>query len=63
MLTFLIARAVIGLLMRRVLAKVLAGTSNSLLLLASLLVGLSMLDLPERCRPVRAVLPVSPLVH
>ncbi len=60
-LTFVIARAVIGLLMRRVqrwsehdgamsqvLAKVLAGTSNSLLLLASLLVGLSMLDLPER---------------
>lgn len=30
------------------LAKVLAGTSNFLLLLASLLVGLSMLDLPER---------------
>lgn len=60
-LTFVVARAVIGLLMRRVqrwsehdgamsqvLAKVLAGTSNSLLLLASLLVGLSMLDLPER---------------
>ncbi|MFG0553429.1 mechanosensitive ion channel family protein [Pseudomonas sp. yb_9] len=56
-LTFLGTRAAIGFLLRRVrhdgalsqvLAKVLAGTSNLLLLLASLLVGLSMLDLPER---------------
>ncbi|MBR7521998.1 MULTISPECIES: mechanosensitive ion channel family protein [Pseudomonas] len=59
--TFLVARAAISFLLHRirrwaehdgvlshVLAKVLAGTSNSLLLLASLLVGLSMLDLPER---------------
>jgi len=59
--TFLIARAAISFVLRRVrrwsehdgvlsqvLAKVLAGTSNFLLLLASLLVGLSMLDLPER---------------
>jgi uncharacterized membrane protein len=62
-LTFLIARAVIGLLMRRVqrwsehdgamsqvLAKVLAGTSNSLLLLASLLV--------YPARPLKAVEPI-----
>ena len=61
LLTFVIARAAIGLLLRRVqrwsehdgamsqvMAKVLAGTSNGLLLLASLLVGLGMLDLPER---------------
>ncbi len=60
-LTFLVARAAISFVLRRVrrwsehdgvlsqvLAKVLAGTSNFLLLLASLLVGLSMLDLPER---------------
>lgn len=60
-LTFLIARAAISFLLRRVqrwsehdgvfsqvMAKVLAGTSNFLLFLASLLVGLSMLDLPER---------------
>lgn len=59
--TFLVARAAISFVLRRVrrwsehdgvlsqvLAKVLAGTSNFLLLLASLLVGLSMLDLPER---------------
>ncbi|WP_442513997.1 mechanosensitive ion channel family protein [Pseudomonas promysalinigenes] len=55
--TFTVARAAIGFMRRRVestgmlsqvLAKVLAGTSNLLLLLASLLVGLSMLDLPER---------------
>ncbi|QHG65646.1 mechanosensitive ion channel family protein [Pseudomonas putida] len=59
--TFLVARAAIGFLLHRirrwsehdgvfsqVLAKVLSGTSNCLLLLASLLVGLSMLDLPER---------------
>lgn len=59
--TFLVARATISSVLRRVrrwsehdgalsqvLAKVLAGTSNFLLLLASLLVGLSMLDLPER---------------
>ena len=58
---FLVARAAISFLMRRVrrwsehegplsqiMAKVLSGTSNVLLLLASLLVGLSMLDLPER---------------
>ncbi|PWQ88259.1 mechanosensitive ion channel protein MscS, partial [Enterococcus faecium] len=32
----------------QIMAKVLSGTSNVLLLLASLLVGLSMLDLPER---------------
>lgn len=60
-LVFLVARAAISFLMRRVrrwsehegplsqiMAKVLSGTSNFLLLLASLLVGLSMLDLPER---------------
>ncbi|MCI0913941.1 mechanosensitive ion channel family protein [Pseudomonas putida] len=60
-LTFLAARATISFLLRRVqrwsvhdgalshvLAKVLSGTSNSLLFLASVLVGLSMLDLPER---------------
>ena len=59
--TFLVARAAISFLLHRirrwaehdgvlshVLAKVMAGTSNFLLLLASLLVGLSMLDLPER---------------
>lgn len=59
--TFLVSRAAISFLLHRVrrwsehdgvlshvLAKVLAGTSNLLLLLASLLVGLSMLDLPER---------------
>ncbi|HEN8798404.1 mechanosensitive ion channel family protein [Pseudomonas sp. CM25] len=59
--TFLVARAAISFVQRRVrrwsehdgvlsqvLAKVLAGTSNFLLFLASLLVGLSMLDLPER---------------
>ena len=58
---FLVARAAISFLIRRVrrwsehegplsqiMAKVLSGTSNVLLLLASLLVGLSMLDLPER---------------
>ncbi|MBP2262039.1 small-conductance mechanosensitive channel [Pseudomonas sp. BP8] len=61
LLTFLVARAAISFLLRRVrhwsehdgalsqvLAKVLSGTSNFLLFLASLLVGLSMLDLPER---------------
>ncbi len=59
--TFLVSRAVISFLLRRVrrwsehdgamshvLVKVLSGTSNFLLFLASLLVGLSMLDLPER---------------
>ncbi|MFJ4065899.1 mechanosensitive ion channel family protein [Pseudomonas sp. NPDC089996] len=59
--TFLVSRAAISFLLHRirrwsehdgvlsqVLAKVLSGTSNFLLLLASLLVGLSMLDLPER---------------
>ena len=59
--TFLVARAAISFLLHRirrwaehdgvlshVLAKVMAGTSNFLLLLASLLVGLSMLDLPDR---------------
>ncbi|WEK28846.1 MAG: mechanosensitive ion channel family protein [Candidatus Pseudomonas phytovorans] len=59
--TFLVSRAAISFLLHRirrwsehdgvlrhVLAKVLTGTSNFLLLLASLLVGLSMLDLPER---------------
>ncbi|MFW3899072.1 mechanosensitive ion channel family protein [Pseudomonas putida] len=61
LLTFLVSRAAISFLLRRVrrwsehdgalsqvLAKVLAGTSNLLLFLASLLVGLGMLDLPER---------------
>lgn len=60
-LTFLVARAAISFVQRRVkhwsshsgalshvVEKVLSGTSNSLLFLASLLVGLSMLDLPER---------------
>ncbi|MFT0869126.1 mechanosensitive ion channel family protein [Pseudomonas sp. CAM1A] len=60
-LTFVAARAAISFVQRRVrrwsehdgafsqvLAKVLGGTSNALLLLASLLVGLGMLDLPER---------------
>ncbi|MBK5006790.1 mechanosensitive ion channel family protein [Pseudomonas sp. S32] len=60
-LTFLVSRAAISFLLRRVqrwsehsgalshvVARVLSGTSNSLLFLASLLVGLSMLDLPER---------------
>ncbi|WP_281211708.1 mechanosensitive ion channel family protein [Pseudomonas fulva] len=60
-LTFLVARASISFVQRRVkhwsshagamshvVEKVLSGTSNSLLFLASLLVGLSMLDLPER---------------
>lgn len=55
--TFLLARTAVGFLKRRirhtgafnqVLAEVLAGTSNLLLLLASLLVGLGLLDLPER---------------
>ncbi|MCO7519119.1 MULTISPECIES: mechanosensitive ion channel family protein [unclassified Pseudomonas] len=61
LLTFIVARAAISFVLRRVqrwsehdgafsqvLAKVLAGTSNVLLLLASLLIGLGMLDLPER---------------
>ncbi|MQG94672.1 mechanosensitive ion channel family protein [Pseudomonas sp. MN1F] len=61
LLTFLVSRAAISFLLRRVrrwsehdgplsqvLAKVLSGTSNFLLFLASLLVGLGMLDLPER---------------
>jgi len=60
-LTFLVSRAAISFLLHRVrrwsehdgalshvLAKVLSGTSNFLLFLASLLVGLGMLDLPER---------------
>lgn len=60
-LTFLATRAAISFLLRRVqrwsehdgalsqvVAKVLSGTSNFLLFLASVLVGLSMLDLPER---------------
>ncbi|HDS1744329.1 mechanosensitive ion channel family protein [Pseudomonas putida] len=60
-LTFLATRAAISFLLRRVqrwsehdgalsqvMAKVLSGTSNFLLFLASVLVGLSMLDLPER---------------
>ncbi|MCU0122903.1 mechanosensitive ion channel family protein [Pseudomonas vlassakiae] len=60
-LTFLVSRAAISFLLHRVrrwsehdgalsqvLAKVLSGTSNLLLFLASLLVGLGMLDLPER---------------
>lgn len=60
-LTFLAARAAITFVLRRVrhwsehdgafsqvVAKVLAGTSNSLLFIAALLVGVSMLDLPER---------------
>lgn len=56
-ITFTVSRAAIGFMQRRVsavgsvgqvLVKVLAGTSNLLLLLASLLVGLGMLDLPER---------------
>ncbi|MDF0729525.1 mechanosensitive ion channel family protein [Pseudomonas entomophila] len=59
--TFLVCRAAISFLLHRVrrwsehdgplsqvLAKVLSGTSNFLLFLASLLVGLSVLDLPER---------------
>lgn len=59
--TFLVARWAISFVKRRVehwsshdghfaqvLAKVLEGTSNVLLLLAALLVGLSVLDLPER---------------
>lgn len=60
-LAFLAARAALGFMLRRVqrwsehdgalsqvLAQVLAGTSNLLLLLAAVLVGVSMLDLPER---------------
>ncbi|MCE0778809.1 mechanosensitive ion channel family protein [Pseudomonas sp. NMI542_15] len=56
-ITFTVSRAAIGFMQRRVsavgsvgqvLVKVLAGTSNLLLLLASLLVGLGMLDLSER---------------
>ncbi len=55
--TFTVSRAAIGLMQRRistvgrfgqVSVKVLAGTSNLLLLLASVLVGVGMLDLPER---------------
>jgi small-conductance mechanosensitive channel len=61
-LSFIIARTAIGFVLRRIQARankadnhfsqiaveVLSGTSNTLLLLASLLIGVGMLDLPER---------------
>ncbi|EPN64576.1 mechanosensitive ion channel family protein, partial [Pseudomonas syringae pv. actinidiae ICMP 19096] len=61
-MSFLLVRGVIGFVLRKMRARpvtpsrhmsyivvqVLSGTSNTLLLLASILVGIGMLDLPER---------------